>query len=172
MDSLKSWNPDLARDVASVIGYEEIVPEPEEEIVSTAKVVSISQTKGKSAEEIPTVVVPAPEELVEEIEEADEVPDLLEKVADPDASVRKDAIDKLGKLRDSRAVEAIIGALKDADEKVRTMAVRSLGLIADIRAVKPLREIADSEEGSDIAIKARWAADSIAEKARKKEKAE
>jgi HEAT repeat protein len=62
----------------------------------------------------------------------------------------------------------LIEALQDEDQKVRAMAVRSLGLLADERAVDPLRRLADIEEVQDIAIKARWAADSIVDKQRKK----
>ena len=52
-------------------------------------------------------------------------------VRDSDVDVRARAIGALGELGDSRAVEAITGALKDADAGVRLRAVRALAELTD-----------------------------------------
>ena len=51
---------------------------------------------------------------------------------------RASAIEALGRIGDSRAVEPLIAALKDEDVNVRWPAARALGEIKDTRAIKPL----------------------------------
>jgi hypothetical protein len=51
--------------------------------------------------------------------------------------VRYAAVEALGKIGDSRAVEPLIAALKDWDQDVRYAAVEALGKIGDSRAVGP-----------------------------------
>ena len=88
----------------------------------------------------------------------------LQALSNPDPGERQNAVDKLGRLKDSRAVEPLIKILEDKDENVRAMAVRSLALIGDVKAVEPLRKFAESTSDKSLAIKARWAADRIADK--------
>ena len=88
----------------------------------------------------------------------------LQALSNPDPGARQDAVDKLGRLKDGRAVEPLIKVLEDKDEKVRAMAVRSLALIGDAKAVEPLRQFAETTDDKSLAIKARWAADRIADK--------
>jgi hypothetical protein len=88
----------------------------------------------------------------------------LQALSSPDTTTRQDAVDKLGRLKDRRAVDSLIKILDDKDEKVRAMAVRSLALIGDEKAVEPLRKFAESTSDKSLAIKARWAADRISDK--------
>ena len=53
-------------------------------------------------------------------------------------SVRENAAEALGLLRDRRAVEPLINALNDSDEEVRWKAAWALGNIGDKKAIKPL----------------------------------
>jgi HEAT repeat protein len=57
---------------------------------------------------------------------------------DPNPQIRDTAAQALGQTRDSRAAEALIGALDDEDQNVQVAAVRALGQINDLRAVEPL----------------------------------
>jgi hypothetical protein len=62
--------------------------------------------------------------------------------------VRSSAADALGKLGDSRAVEALITVLqRDKDSSVRFTAADALGKLGDSRALPALEEAARSDEG-------------------------
>ena len=52
--------------------------------------------------------------------------------------MRRVAVEALGKIGDTRAVEPLIKALQDSEEYVRRGAVEALGKIGDTRAVEPL----------------------------------
>lgn len=52
--------------------------------------------------------------------------------------VRWSAVEVLGEIGDTEAIEPLIQALKDKDEDVRRNAVEALGKIGDTRAVEPL----------------------------------
>jgi HEAT repeat protein len=54
------------------------------------------------------------------------------------SAIRKAAARALGQIKDTRAVEPLIGALKDEDRDVQEAAVDVLGQIGDTRAVEPL----------------------------------
>ncbi|MHA1960720.1 MAG: HEAT repeat domain-containing protein [Candidatus Thorarchaeota archaeon] len=182
LDSAKRWIPELGQKVVDLLSVVEGAPTD----VRTLEVDQRAETlrdllDQKSFKELPEVKIPAFVEhsAAGEVEEeapkavdaevpADEVAQHLTSLSDSDAEVRRAAIDALGRLREASAVEPLIAALQDGDQKVRAMAVRSLGLLADLRAVDPLRSLADTEEVQDIAIKARWAADSIVDKQKKK----
>jgi hypothetical protein len=110
-------------------------------------------------------VVPEPEAAVPPTPVTpDSFEGYLQGLTNADPSARQDAVDKLGRLKDGRAVEHLIKVLEDNDEKVRAMAVRSLALIGDVKAVEPLRKFAETTSDKGLAIKARWAADRIADK--------
>jgi HEAT repeat protein len=54
------------------------------------------------------------------------------------AAQRRFAAEELGKMKDVRAVEALILALQDPDDSVADAAAAALGRIADPRAIRPL----------------------------------
>lgn len=62
----------------------------------------------------------------------------IRNLGNPDIAVRQQAVIKLGKLKDKRAVPALIERLKDEDDNVRALAVRSLGKIKSSKATVPL----------------------------------
>jgi HEAT repeat protein len=57
---------------------------------------------------------------------------------DKDEYIRQAAARALGKLKDKRAVEPLIGTLKDPEVNVRTFSAWALGEIQDSRAIEPL----------------------------------
>ena len=63
---------------------------------------------------------------------------LVGALADPDAQVRRAAVDALAGQQDRRAVSALIGVLRDPDAEVRASAVHALGRLGDRAAVEPL----------------------------------
>ena len=70
--------------------------------------------------------------------QGDSVGQMIANLSNPDASIRKTAADKLGRIKDPRAVEPLIVALKDdRDPTVRTSAAEALGTIGT-PAVEPL----------------------------------
>ncbi|MBI5723258.1 MAG: HEAT repeat domain-containing protein [Planctomycetes bacterium] len=62
----------------------------------------------------------------------------LTRLQSQNASVRKQAADKLGELKAPAAVDSLIKALADRDKIVRYSAAEALGNIADSRAIEPL----------------------------------
>jgi len=73
---------------------------------------------------------------------------LIADLKDEDDGVRGRAAWALGKIEDSRAVEALIAALKDEDDGVRESAAWALGDIGDSRAVKALiAALKDEDDG-------------------------
>ena len=48
-------------------------------------------------------------------------------LGDPNADVREAAIDALSEVRDSSALDALVGALKSTDPNVRRQAAEALG---------------------------------------------
>ena len=103
------------------------------------------------AERKPDVQVAA-----EKPENTVELTQLLEELQDASHLKREEAARKLGELRDTRAVEALIAALKDTDVGVRGAAARALGKIADKRAVEPLIAAYHDQEYESF-IDAIWA---------------
>jgi len=72
---------------------------------------------------------------------ADDIDQLIKDLKDPNIDVRIEAAWSLGKMKDTRAVNPLIGALKDEDEEVRMSACNSLTdiiKVRDPRAVDPL----------------------------------
>jgi len=82
------------------------------------------------------------------------ITELIEALKDGDASVRKRAAEKLGLIKDPRAVEPLIAALEDEYRDVRYAAVEALGKIKNPRAVEPLiNALGDWREDVRLAIK-------------------
>ena len=76
-------------------------------------------------------------------------PDLtkyLNKLKDEDAKIRSYAAWKLGEIRDSTAIPALLEALKDKDWAVRENAERALGNIGDSIAIPALLEALKDED--------------------------
>ena len=66
---------------------------------------------------------------------------------------RYESVKALGKIRDSKAFDALIMVLKDPDLNVRRKALFALGKIGDIRAIEPIEELLQNENES-LVIKA------------------
>ena len=78
----------------------------------------------------------------------DAVPTLIRTLSDGDARVRAGVARALGKMKDPRATEAMLGALKDGDADVRREAARGLGEIKDPRSLDGLlAALTDPREG-------------------------
>lgn len=60
--------------------------------------------------------------------------------------IRMQAASMLGKLRDTRAVPALMGALRDEAPTVRTVAAAALAQIGDKRAVPELKRLLETEQ--------------------------
>ena len=65
----------------------------------------------------------------------------LELLSDEDPINRWKGAVSLGRLRDSRATEALVHALNDDDERVRLKTIWALGAIGDPRAIAPLKNL-------------------------------
>jgi HEAT repeat protein len=70
----------------------------------------------------------------------------LAELGSSSRSMRREAVEALGKLRDARAVEPLIVALEDDDWWVRSGAARALRKLGDTRAVEPLIAVLRDEE--------------------------
>jgi HEAT repeat protein len=78
---------------------------------------------------------------------------LMDCCNDPDAEIRRHAIEGLRKLRSGRAVHALIGRLKDKDElpATRERAVAALAAIRSYGAIQELKDrFADVDEDPTI----------------------
>jgi HEAT repeat protein len=70
---------------------------------------------------------------------------VIQRLSDPDPSIRMGAADWLGDFNDLRAVPPLIKALDDEYFDVRAYAAHSLGLLKDPQSVKPLRTLHDDD---------------------------
>jgi len=70
---------------------------------------------------------------------------MIAALNDEDKSVRRFAVEVLGKMKDPRAVEPLIVLLNDESEKVRMKVVEVLGEFKDPRAVEPLIRVLNDE---------------------------
>lgn len=76
-------------------------------------------------------------------------------LSDDDPSVRLSAAETLGKLRDPRAVQALIQALsQDPDPRVRAMAAWALGEIEDPAAISALSSALRDDENQEVRVQA------------------
>ena len=71
---------------------------------------------------------------------------------DPHFTVRAEAAEALGNIRNRDAVPYLISALSDSNRNVKVSAVVSLGYLRDREAVEPLISLAGSEEDPGIVI--------------------
>lgn len=80
----------------------------------------------------------------------------IKKLQDPEAIVRREAINTLSLKHDARAVEPLILCLNDQDAEVRRGAATALGSLNDARAIDPLIAClpADDDEFRQAAIAA------------------
>ena len=71
----------------------------------------------------------------------DEIEKLISTAHGDDLNERLQAVANLGRIRQPRALEALIGLLQDGNNEVSAAAARALGEIGDARAVGPLCSI-------------------------------
>lgn len=71
------------------------------------------------------------------------VPGLIEGLSAPEPPVRIRAARALYRIRDPRAVEALIRALEDPDKTVVRWAMQALGELGDAKAIQPLHDLWD-----------------------------
>lgn len=88
--------------------------------------------------------------------QVDRVSQLISQLKDPDASIRVQAANALGKAKDPRAVEPLITAMKDANLSVRHAAIMALGDIKDPRAADALIAVLKDNPEDNNVIYALW----------------
>ncbi len=71
----------------------------------------------------------------------DKVEQLIKKLEEGMSYEREGAAERLGEMRDTRAVEPLCRALGDWDPEVRRIAAEALGEIPDVRAIAPLKPL-------------------------------
>ena len=97
-----------------------------------------------------------------EAKERNVVPLIIELLKPDNAKeVRLKAVEALGKIDDSRAVEPLIGVLADSDKDIRKAVVEALGKVKDPEAVDPLISVLNDE---DVQLAAIWALGNIGDK--------
>lgn len=77
----------------------------------------------------------------------DRVLSLIKMLQDKERGARWNAVMGLGYMRDSRAVEPLIGAL-DGDTVLSLAAAKALGQIGDSRAIEPLHQLLPTLDGN------------------------
>ncbi len=85
---------------------------------------------------------------------AEEMKAILQNLQDPNAAIREAALDRIGELKPSNAVELIIPFLSDTDPEVRGTAACNLGLIHDNRAIPHLIMAIESDQSEDVRAEA------------------
>ena len=90
---------------------------------------------------------------IEEMEEAGDVEGLIHALKDDAENVRRDAINALERIGDSRATEPLIELLQDPDVTIQEEAITALGKIQDKKAVQPLIQTLNNQH-----IGIRWKA--------------
>ena len=65
---------------------------------------------------------------------------------DPDKQVRKEVIDALERLNDTKAIDNLISALKDTNPDVRGSAAYALGKLGNRKAIDPLSAAFDDPD--------------------------
>lgn len=81
-----------------------------------------------------------------ELEAADAIPDLVERLSDSDARVRARAARACGLINDPRATDGLEGLLTDPKAAVRLEAAESLGRIGNRQALSALLELYDDDD--------------------------
>ncbi len=90
---------------------------------------------------------------IEEMEENGDVEGLIHALNDDTENVRREAMNALERIGDSRATEPLIELLQDPDITIREEAITALGRIQDKRALQPLIQSLNSQH-----IGIRWKA--------------
>ena len=90
---------------------------------------------------------------IEEMEENNDVEGLIHALNDDADNVRRDAMNALERIGDSRATEPLIELLKDQDITIQEEAITALGRIQDKKAVQPLIQTLNNQH-----IGIRWKA--------------
>jgi HEAT repeat protein len=90
---------------------------------------------------------------IEEMEENGDVEGLIHALKDDAENVRKEAMNALERIGDSRATEPLIELLLDPDITIQEEAITALGRIQDKRAVQPLIQTLNNQH-----IGIRWKA--------------
>jgi HEAT repeat protein len=75
------------------------------------------------------------------------VPELLKLLASPEASIRENAVNALGRIGAKEAVPELLPLLSDATWTVRRHAVLALGEIGDPAALKPVEKLLKDPDG-------------------------
>ena len=81
---------------------------------------------------------------------ADPLSDNIAKLKNADPSIRRQAAEALGMLRNSSAVEPLRSALKDNNAFVRSAAVESLGLMRAGAASKDIADILHKDQQESV----------------------
>ncbi|MDD5679280.1 MAG: HEAT repeat domain-containing protein, partial [Kiritimatiellae bacterium] len=84
----------------------------------------------------------------------DAIPALIEKCASPEATVRREAVQELGRIGDPQSAPVMIKLMKDTDETVRINAILALGWMQSKEAVPAL---IDAIKGKDLVMRRRAA---------------
>ena len=90
---------------------------------------------------------------IEEMEENNDVEGLIHALNDDADNVRREAMNALERIGDSRATEPLIELLKDQDITIQEEAITALGRIQDKKAVQPLIQTLNNQH-----IGIRWKA--------------
>jgi HEAT repeat protein/rubrerythrin len=90
---------------------------------------------------------------IEEMEENNDVEGLIHALNDDADNVRREAMNALERIGDSRATEPLIELLKDPDITIQEEAITALGRIQDKKAVQPLIQTLNNQH-----IGIRWKA--------------
>lgn len=87
--------------------------------------------------------------------QSDQVERLIQNLNSEYRDLRMSAVWTLRKVKDPRALEALISALKHKDSRVREKAAEALGEIKDPRAIEPLISVLKEEEETNREIAAK-----------------
>jgi HEAT repeat protein/beta-lactamase regulating signal transducer with metallopeptidase domain len=119
---------------------------------------AVDEAPSADTDAIPEIVITGIEKLVDGPVQGGDgraVIALVNALSDDEHEVRLSAVETLGKLRDPRAVQALIQALQqDPDPKVRAMAAWALGEIEDPAAVSALSTALGSDEDEQVRVQA------------------
>ena len=75
-----------------------------------------------------------------------DIAEITKRLGHKDISIRRDAVETLGMMKDERAVDALITVLKDKNRFVRKEAVLALGKIGDLKVVEHLTRALETEK--------------------------
>lgn len=80
----------------------------------------------------------------------------------PEAYVRAQAAQSLGRIKSKKAVSSLINNLNDINWEVRYYCAESLGIIGNSKAVKPLKKLLKIEDDQHVIDSIKKALDNIA----------